>query len=292
MKRFLIILSLGLLAACSTPQEVGVLPTAVVLPSLTPTLSPTVTLTVTATFTDVPTETPTTTLTPTLSVTPSATITETSTLTPTITPSPTPSVGPLGLLAQLAANATPIPQTFLPPIVTAIAQTQPAPGVATVPAAPVSCATAPTGGFGTAYANDPSLNTLIGCAQGTPTTLNSASQIFERGNMIWLQGPIYVLYNDGRFQRYDDTYVAGVDPETGGEVPPAGLIEPVRGFGKVWRSNPDVRNGLGWGITAENGNQATQQRFDRGWMVYLPQRGDMVVLDETGGTWRAVAGTP
>ncbi len=284
-------------AACSTPQEVGVLPTEVVLPSLTSTLTPTVTLTGTQTATNAPTlsptptASPTETLTPTISVTPSATITETSTPTPTITPSPSPSVGPLSILAQLAANATPIPQTFLPPVSTA-AGTLPASGIVpSAPGAPVTCTVQPSGGFGTAYASDLSLNTLIGCAQGTPTAVNSALQVFERGSMIWLQGPIYVLYNDGRFQRYEDTYVAGVDPESGGEVPPAGLIEPVRGFGKVWRSNADVRNGLGWGITQETGNQATQQRFDRGWMIYLPQRGDIVVLDDVGSTWRVVAGT-
>jgi hypothetical protein len=151
-----------------------------------------------------------------------------------------------------------------------------------------------SGGFATAYSSDPSLNTLIGCAQGTSVTLTSAVQIFERGSMVWLQGPIFVLYSDGRFQRFDDTYVAGVDPESGGEAPPTGLFEPLRGFGKVWRGNPDVRNGLGWGTAPESGNQATQQRFDRGWMIFLPQRGDILVLAEEGsglsGTWRAVAG--
>ena len=300
MKRLIPVILLALiLTACGTPQAVGELPTAVVLPSLTPTLSPTVTLTNTPTPTAEPsltatvTPSPTETLTPTISVTPSTTITDTPTSTPTITPSPSPSIGALGVLARLAANATPIPQTYLPPVTAA---TQPAVGVvATVPGAPVTCSTPPTGGFGNAYANDPTLNTSLGCAQGTPTQLNSAVQLFERGSMVWLQGPIYVLYNDGRFQRYDDTYVAGVDLETGGEVPPAGLVEPVRGFGKIWRTTPDVRNGLGWGMTPENGNQASQQRFDRGWMIYLPQRGDIVVLVEDAGgltgTWRPIPGT-
>jgi hypothetical protein len=289
-KRLSILLTLLLLAACGQGTPSAVLPTELVLPTLTPTLSPTATRTGTQTATYTATPTPTASLTPTVSVTPSTTITDTPTSTPTITPSPSPSVGALGLLAQLAANATPIPQTLLPALTQPPAITlSPAPGT------PIVCASQPTGGLATAYNSDPTLNLLIGCPQGTPVSINSAVQQFERGSMVWLQGPIYVLYASGRFQRFEDTYAAGVDPESGGEIPPVGLIEPVRGFGKIWRTNPDVRNGLGWGIAPEAGNQATQQRFDRGWMVYLPQRGDIVVLIEeangTSGTWRAVAGS-
>jgi hypothetical protein len=135
MKKIIFLMTLALiLAGCggNTPQDVGVLPTEVVLPTLTPTLSPTVTLTGTQPATSTPTQTPTSTFTVTVTVTPSITITDTPTSTATITPSPSPSVGALGLLAQLAANATPIPQTFLPPVVTG--------AVPTTPAAQVTCA--------------------------------------------------------------------------------------------------------------------------------------------------------
>ena len=112
--------------------------------------------------------------------------------------------------------------------------------------------------------------------------------------MIWVSGPIFVLFSDGRYRRFDDTFAAGIDPESGGEIPPAGLLEPVRGFGKVWRSNPDVRGGLGWALAAEAGGSAAMQRFERGWMIDLSQRSDVLIFTEdpggASGTWQSLPG--
>jgi hypothetical protein len=95
---FLFALFIG---ACS-PQQVVVVPTLMVLPSVTPsdtftpTLTPSNTPTITLTFTDTPTETATSTLTPTdtVTLTPSETPTDTSTPTLTRTPSRTPTRTP------------------------------------------------------------------------------------------------------------------------------------------------------------------------------------------------------
>jgi hypothetical protein len=128
--------------------------------------------------------------------------------------------------------------------------------------------------------------------------VNSASQLYQLGGMFWLEGPppvIYALLGNGRFQRYDDTYNATTDPFSGGETPPNGLREPVRGFGKVWRSNIDVRNGVGWATGDESGSTANVQLFDRGQMIYLPQRGEIIIMSfdpgNISGTWRAVPGS-
>lgn len=113
--------------------------------------------------------------------------------------------------------------------------------------------------------------------------------------MIWASGPIFVLYSDGRYQKFDDTFVAGVDPESSFLSPPPGLLEPVRGFGKIWRNYPDIRTNIGWGNAPEVGGQTIMLRFDRGWMLDLTERGDVLILieDPTGiiGTWRSVAGS-
>lgn len=282
-----------LLAACGgtpTPQTVGGLPTIAQLPTVTatptpPPATPSATLTASQTPTAIPSVTPT--------VTPSATITDTPSPTPTLTPTITPTTPPppdndaLLSLLELAAQATILPQNLVQPVL-----------VPTTASAPTSCPVPPSGGFGTAFAGDPTLIQLIGCPVGATTPVSSASQLFQQGGMFWLQGPppvIYALLGSGRFQRYDDTYNAATDPFSGGETPPSGLLEPVRGFGKVWRTYPDVRAGLGWATTDESGSTATMQLFDRGQMVYLPQRGEIIIMafdpGNVTGTWRAVAGS-
>jgi hypothetical protein len=279
-----------LLAACApgTPQAVGDLPTLADLPTLTPTLSETPSLTPTASLTATVTATITPTLPPTITVTPSATITDTPTHTPSPTSTPTPNQGPLNLLLEIAARTTVLPQAMLP-------TTDPQVVSPANPQLPASCPELPAGGFGTLFLSTPVLIPQIGCPVGGVSNLNSAMQTFERGTMVWVSGPIYVLFGDGRYRRFDDTFNAATDPASGGEVAPPGLVEPVRGFGKVWRNNPDVRSGLGWGTTDETGGSATVQRFAAGWMLDLTQRGDVLVLveDPTGlaGTWQALAGS-
>lgn len=302
-RRQLFLILVGLfLAGCAAPapQDTADLPTLAVLPTQVDTPTATETLpsgitpspTLTASATLIPTEAPT------LTVTPSATITDTPT--PTATDTPPPSETPIptadneGLvaLALMAAQATVLPQSGqLAVQSTAVAIVQPP---------TTSCTYLPPGGFGAIFLSDPSLIQQIGCPVGAPpitTSATSASQVFERGEMFWVQGPppaIYVLFNTGRFQRYDDTFNATTDPISGGETPPSGLKEPIRGFGKVWRIFGDVRNGLGWAVNDEIGGQAVIQIFERGQMTALSQRGLIVILiNDAGGTagsWRAVSG--
>ena len=108
--------------------------------------------------------------------------------------------------------------------------------------------------------------------------------------MVWLNGEMIVLYNTGQFQVLPDTFVDGVDPQTSSETPPQGLFTPIRGFLKVWSSNPAVRNGLGWALGEERGVTAKVQNFQNGRMIYLPGRGDIIVI-LPNGAWQAVAGT-
>lgn len=93
--------------------------------------------------------------------------------------------------------------------------------------------------------------------EGCPLSQNSISaayQTFERGLMLWRGDTrkIYVLYNSGGYEVYDDTWTPDQPADTG-ETPPPGLILPARGFGKVWANNPGVRSGLGWA----NGQEAS-----------------------------------
>lgn len=95
-------------------------------------------------------------------------------------------------------------------------------------------------------------------------------QMFERGRMIWIEPirQIWVLTGEevdpwgGTWECFNDTFVEGqmerdaaFDPPanitTSSSLPGAVPSQPIRGFGKIWRENPDVREALGWALTSE-----------------------------------------
>jgi serine/threonine-protein kinase len=297
------------LAACkgestTVDNALADLPTAAVLPSATDSPSPEFTQerpTLPGTFTAEP-QTATVTETETITVTPSNTITDTPTKSPTPTATETLVPNAINSLAELARNGTVFPVTFVLP--TPFAPTpvlQATSPFAATPPPSSRCQYLPPGGFGQIFLNEPSIVDQLGCPVGAPpvtASISSASQPFERGSMLWLNesgGVIYALKSDGTFLRVNDTYNSTIDPESGGETPPAGLLEPIRGFGKVWRTVAGVRDALGWARTGETGGTAVMQDFVTGRMLYLPSRGDIIILTYQGspasGVWRAVQGT-
>jgi hypothetical protein len=89
--------------------------------------------------------------------------------------------------------------------------------------------------------------------------------------MLWREDTkqICVLYADGNWAIYADAWTPdkpGSDPEI---VPPAERLQPVRGFGLVWRTQPGVRDKLGWALRAEEGQPAPVQEFERGAMIRI-----------------------
>ena len=99
-----------------------------------------------------------------------------------------------------------------------------------------------------------------------------AEQRFEGGWMFWLQpnGQIWLLTvnEDGEniWTVYDDNFVDGdleTDPEI---VAPEGRLQPLRGFGKLWRENFEVRSAIGWALEDEMGH-TTRYEFHHGGSV-------------------------
>ena len=94
----------------------------------------------------------------------------------------------------------------------------------------------------------------------------AAQQPFEHGFMLWLEPSqtIYVFfdnYGGHSYRSYIDTFQEG-DPESDPSlVPPAGLLQPVRGFGLVWRTNAEVRDNLGWATAVESGFETWRQSY-------------------------------
>jgi hypothetical protein len=145
----------------------------------------------------------------------------------------------------------------------------------------LACQRVPLRGFGKVWAEHRNVQHGVGCPQVYPPfdkeiLVQSAYQPFERGAMLWISRTtyvqerlIYVFFNDGTFQQFDDTWRDG-QPAGGGENPPAGLYEPMRGFGKVWRegTGAKVRERLGWATALEKGGSGAYQQFDRGEMYW------------------------
>ncbi|NJK78502.1 MAG: hypothetical protein HC914_00690 [Chloroflexaceae bacterium] len=144
------------------------------------------------------------------------------------------------------------------------------PGVPGVPGAAVpecvaeffATGTAEDQVFREAYQQLPFRETL-GCPTTYVNDVPAATQMMERGAMVWIdlssrgsQVPftlagrlIYTIYPGPAYQRYPDTWVAGIDPMRPNIKPPRdGLYPPWGGFGKLWMNDSTVRDRLGWAV--------------------------------------------
>jgi len=154
------------------------------------------------------------------------------------------------------------------------------------PAPPPTCTITPVLGFGSVWASNASVRSALGCATRAESPVWLGEQTFEHGRMFWRQdtATIYVLYDDGTWQQFADSWHTG-DPETDPNiVAPAGLYQPKRGFGKVWRENPAVRSKLGWGTIEEHGLNGAVEPFERGLMLWSPQLGIHALYNS--GRWQ------
>jgi hypothetical protein len=112
--------------------------------------------------------------------------------------------------------------------------------------------------------------------------------------MIWAGGGgsggiIFAIYANGSYQRFSDTWQEGLDPVSNNLAPPEGLIEPIRGFGKVWREGPGVSQNLGWANSGENGGSAALQTFERGEMLFNSSSGQTYILLQEQSSWISLA---
>ncbi len=76
----------------------------------------------------------------------------------------------------------------------------------------------------------------------------------------------------GVWHQFADTWQdADPTPQPQKSVPP-GLFEPVRGFGKVWRNNPAIREALGWAVEQEWNITAAWQTYERGFALWTSDK--------------------
>jgi hypothetical protein len=151
------------------------------------------------------------------------------------------------------------------------------------PTPATACTIKPTRGFGLLYEAFQTLRARLGCATAGEVVIPAAEQTFEGGLMLWdgERQVVRVLVYGGGHAAFPDTYQT--DEPLSVESPPAGLLAPLHGFGKVWRDRPDVRQALGWATAAERGFSGASQRFERGTLFWSDRRLIIAVYDD--GRW-------
>jgi len=97
--------------------------------------------------------------------------------------------------------------------------------------------------------------------------------------MIWRGDTkqIYVLHDDGSLAYYSDTWDESQPVNDLARVPPVGLFQPARGFGKLWRTEVGLASKLGWALAPEQGYDMLVQRFEGGTMLLGPE-GEIYIL--------------
>jgi hypothetical protein len=154
----------------------------------------------------------------------------------------------------------------------------------------------------------------------TVAQVQIAEQVFEHGRMFWIRHTrqIWVMVNvpqddstGGDWFCYNDTFEEGeaeIDPSL---VPPEGMYQPRRGFGKLWRTHQELKNTLGWALTPEFELTSNYTYIAGGYvqgMQYFPGPGEhrLTTLynesisffeadmrgDCLGGTWHMTTAAP
>jgi hypothetical protein len=123
----------------------------------------------------------------------------------------------------------------------------------------------------------------------------AAFQQFEHGVMIWSgsQNAVYVIYESKkapRWAQYPDTWKDGLPDSDPSLVPPPGMLQPVRGFGLIWRGKRGVRDRLGWAIGAEMPFQGNFQLDTDGNRYLEGAHGEVYMLSYDFKSWLLVRG--
>lgn len=210
-----------------------------------------------------------------VTATPDSTTSETPE-TPTDTPAT--EVLPTETAPPPTPSETPVPPTPTPePTFTPLPTFTPMP---TLTATPVVCSFSVASNFANTYQT---YQTQLGCPISNAWNTWTAIESFERGYMFWRQDndKIYVMYNSGSWGRYDDIWTESDPSFTCGtpQSPPT----PQRGFGKIWCTRSEVRQGLGNATDGEYGETTLTQAFTNG-LIWQTPAGRYVLLND--GTWR------
>ena len=111
----------------------------------------------------------------------------------------------------------------------------------------------------------------LGCPVEAEREVALAEESFERGRMFWRgdSREIYVLHDDHTWRDFADTWQEGQPQDDPDLVAPPGLLQPKRGFGKVWREElGGPVSQIGWAREEERGFTGMVQAFDSGTILW------------------------
>ncbi|MCO6453380.1 MAG: LysM peptidoglycan-binding domain-containing protein [Caldilineales bacterium] len=148
------------------------------------------------------------------------------------------------------------------------------------------CSYMPVLGFGRVWAQYPQVRSGLGCATAPETGFAANQEAFAQGTAIQNLDSkvIYILYSNGWWESYPDTWVEGDAVVNPALVPPYGYYQPAYGIGKVWRNYDNVSQRLGWAKNQQYPVQATRQQFEKGQMIWTSSSGVFVLY--SNGTWQ------
>jgi hypothetical protein len=115
--------------------------------------------------------------------------------------------------------------------------------------------------------------------------------------MLWIEkhDRIIVLYDDylstPKYANFQDEWDEGEPDRDPTIQPPEGLHQPIRGFGLVWRTYPEVRDRLGWAIAGEVGYNTIIQhttRYKYNATYIRAADGNVWYLGPEGSVWEKI----
>lgn len=136
------------------------------------------------------------------------------------------------------------------------------------------------------------------CSTNPPENSLQVEQSFEGGRMIWVAATseIYTFFNDSeqpRWIKLADNFTEEMPERDDSIVPPEGRLQPVRGFGLIWRTNQRIRDRLGWALQPEAAYDGVIQSADNGDTVYMRTLdGGIIGLTSGGRDWELIPAAP
>jgi hypothetical protein len=119
---------------------------------------------------------------------------------------------------------------------------------------------------------------MLGCPTEKASLIWAAWEPFQHGDMLWRSDLdwTYALHRQHGTDTSSGDWSTGEDawkwdqsfPEGRGLTPPAGMFEPIRGFGFAWFNFlGGPASALGWATSQEKGFCANLQPFERGLII-------------------------